>query len=70
MLWYDHHKRLLTHDELAAVHASLGVPVAVEYLDGGMFASAYLATLDNGTQVVVKAAPTAGPPPCCSTNTI
>ncbi|MGA1837196.1 aminoglycoside phosphotransferase family protein [Herbiconiux sp. 11R-BC] len=53
-------KRMLTDDELAEVLRRVGVPVATEYLDGGMFASAYLVTLRDGVQVVVKAAPVAG----------
>lgn len=46
-------------DALRAVLAPLGTIAAVERLTGGMFATSYRVTLDDGTRVIVKTAPTA-----------
>ncbi len=51
----DQHLR----DALPRVLAPLGAVVGLERLTGGMFATTFRATLEGGTRVVVKTAPTA-----------
>jgi aminoglycoside phosphotransferase (APT) family kinase protein len=48
-----------TLDLLACVLAPLGTVTTAELLTGGMFATTYRVTLDDGTRVVAKTAPTA-----------
>ena len=49
---------MTSNDALATVVAPLGRLVEAEQLTGGMFATTYRVTLDDGRRVVVKTAPT------------
>ncbi|GIG23210.1 phosphotransferase [Cellulomonas chitinilytica] len=49
---------LTTDDALRALVAPLGRMVSYEQLKGGMFATTYRVTLDDGTRVIAKTAPT------------